>query len=112
MAGVAIVVAARFIGRPRAIDLRESTDAVPADVQVASLERSLARAALEVAGITDAEVRIRPARHHATITVRTVDDERDKVRRRIHDAVDARLGPLGLARRLPVHVTVAGKDGR
>ena len=109
-AGIVLLVAALSKRPPRTLDLRTRDGTTAADVQLASLEKSLARAALSVDGVTDATVRVNPVA--ASVETRTISDDRDEVKQRVDDAVRQRLGPIDLAQPLPVRVQVAGKDGR
>ena len=94
--------------RPTALPLVPG--AVPADVARRSLERSLAREAARVDGVSAAKAKVDAERVdvRATSNRRQVDD----LEPRVTQALDRRMGALGLARPPSVRVKVQGRTDR
>jgi hypothetical protein len=95
--------------RPAAIDLRDD-HATHADVQRASLEKSLTRAAEAVDGISGASVKVGPKA--TRVVAHTTNHDPGDLKERVRAAVGTRLGTVGLAGGLPVDVAVKRKEGR
>lgn len=109
-AGGLLLLVVALVRRPPAdIDLRDG-EAVQADVQRSSLEKSLTRAAVSVDGVSDASVHVGPK--SARVTARTTNHDPGDLDARVVAAVGARLGTVGLADELPVDVAVKRKEGR
>ena len=94
--------------RPTALALTPS--AVPADLARRSLERSLAREAARVDGVTAAKARVDEDR--ADVVASSNRRQTDDLGPRVRQALDQRMGALGLARPPSVRVKVHGRGDR
>jgi hypothetical protein len=108
VAGLVLLLLQFARRRPTALDL--TAGAVPAELSRRSLERSLAREATSVDGVAAAKARVDGERVEvvATSNRRQVDD----LQPRVTQALDRRMGALGLARPPSVRVKVHGRSGR
>jgi hypothetical protein len=94
--------------RPSALAL--TAGAGPADVGRRSLERSLAREAARVDGITGAKVKI--GKERAEVVATSGRRQTDDLPPALTEALDRRLAGVGLARRPAVRVKVHGRGDR
>lgn len=107
-AGLALLVAQLARRRPTALDL--TPGAVPAELGRRSLERALAREASRIDGVAGAKAKIR--RDKADVTAVSNRRQTDDIGPRLTQALDRRLGALGLARPPAVRVRVHGRGDR
>jgi hypothetical protein len=94
--------------RPTALDL--TPGAVPADLGRRSLERSLAREASRVDGITAARAKV--GHDRADVVASSSRRQTGDLQPAVTKALDRRLGSLGLARPPAVRVKVQGRGER
>lgn len=97
------------VARRRPATLALSAGGAPADLGRRSMERSLARAATSVDGVSRAKVRVSAER--ADVVATTNRRQADEVRPRLAEAVERRVRALGLARVPQVKVRIEGRDG-
>jgi hypothetical protein len=94
--------------RPTALDL--TPGAVPADLGRRSLERSLVREAMRVDGISAARAKI--GRERAEVVATSGRRQTSDLPPAVTQALDRRVGTLGLARPPAVRVKVHGRGER
>ena len=94
--------------RPAAMAL--TPGAVPADLARRSLERSLAREATAVDGVAAAKAKVGEDR--ADVVASSNRRQTDDLQPRVTQALDRRMGALGLARPPAVRVKVQGRSER
>lgn len=107
-AGLALLLLQLARRRPAALPL--TPGAVPADVGRRSLERSLAREAARVDGISAAKTKIGKDKAH--VVASSNRRQTDELEPAVTHAVDRRLAALGVARPPAVRVTVHGRGDR
>ena len=104
-AGLALLLAQLVRHRPRALAL--SPGAVPADLQRRSLERALVREASRVDGVAAARARV--SEDKADVVATSNRRQTGDLAPRVTQALDRRIGGLGLARPPAVRVKVEGR---
>lgn len=107
-AGLLLLVLQLARRRPSTLALMPG--AVPADVGRRSLERSLAREAARVDGIAGAKAKI--AKEKAEVVATSSRRQTDDLPPALTEALDRRLGSIGLARPPAVRVKVHGRADR
>ena len=107
-AGLALLLIQLARRRPTALAL--TPGAVPADVGRRSLERSLAREARTVDGIAAAKAKVR--KEKAEVVASSNRRQTDDLEPVLSQALDRRMGAVGLARPPAVRVKVQGRGDR
>ena len=98
------------VARRRPAALALTPGAVPADVGRRSLERSLAREARTVDGIAAAKAKVR--KEKAEVVASSNRRQTDDLAPVLSQALDRRMGAIGLARPPAVRVKVQGRSER
>jgi hypothetical protein len=106
VAGLGLLVAQLARRRPTVLELTPA--AVPADVARRSLERALVREASRVDGVAAAKVKVDKDR--AEVLATTNRRRSDELEPRVVQALDRRVGSLGLARPPAVRVKVRSRS--
>ena len=108
VAGLLLLLLQLARRRPTALAL--TPGAVPTEIGRRSLERSLAREATGVDGVAAAKARIKKER--AEVRASSNRRQTEDLEPRVVQALDRRLGALGLARPPSVRVRVQGRSDR
>lgn len=106
VAGLALLALQVTRRRPRALDLTPA--AVPADLDRRGLERALVREASRVDGVAGARVRVEGDK--AEVLASTDRRQAGDLQPRVAQALDRRVGSLGLARPPAVRVKVRSRS--
>ena len=107
-AGLALLISQ--LARRRATTLALTPGSVPADLGRRSLEKSLVREASRVDGVSAAKAKIKDDR--ADVIASSNRRQTDDLGPRVTQALDRRMGALGLARPPAVRVKVNGRSSR
>ncbi len=107
-AGLALLLSQLARRRPTVLALAPGS--VPADLGRRSLERSLVREASRVDGVSAAKAKIKDDR--AEVVASSNRLQTDDLGPRVTQALDRRMGALGLARPPAVRVKVNGRSSR
>lgn len=108
VAGLLLLLAQ--LARRRPTTLAMVPGGVPADVGRRSLEKALVREATKVDGVAAAKARI--AKERAEVIATSNRRQTDDLPPRVTQALDRRMGGLGLARLPSVRVKVQGRSDR
>jgi len=108
VAGLALLISQLARRRPSTLAL--TPGGVPADVARRSLERSLAREALRVDGVAAAKAKV--SNDRAEVVATSNRRQTDDLGPLVTQAIDRRMGALGLARPPAVRVKVNGRAAR
>ena len=108
--GLLLLVAALRRGRPGSLALPSGSEGVRVTASRRGIERTVSRAAQRADGVRSA--RVRAGRRKVRVTAVTGLREPGDLRQRVADAVDERLGELGLTGTVRSKVTVSRKGAR
>ena len=108
VAGLALLISQ--LARRRATTLALAPGSVPADLGRRSLEKSLVREASRVDGVSAAKAKVKDDR--ADIVASSNRRQTDDLGPKVTQALDRRMGALGLARPPAVRVKVNGRGAR